>query len=160
MRVRIPREVWKSISCECCELSSSLWRADHSSRGVPPIVVCLNECYLETSTMRSPRPTRVVEPWKKNMKFYIIFATPTNTYSINSLFAISQVKQFFLISFHGKSHMSCVSAAFGDQIRLYVELFPRKIHLKFSGGNCTVPQNAGTHSSKLCWYSLTKHSQQ
>jgi hypothetical protein len=30
-------------------------RADHLSRGVLPSVECLNECDLETSTMRRPR---------------------------------------------------------------------------------------------------------
>jgi hypothetical protein len=39
-------------------------RADHSSRGVLPSVVCL-ECYLNTSPMRRSRPTRAVEPWAK-----------------------------------------------------------------------------------------------
>jgi hypothetical protein len=53
-----------SAFCECCVLSGtrSLRRADHSSRGVLPSVVCLTECDLEISTMRRPRPTRAVEP--------------------------------------------------------------------------------------------------
>jgi len=43
-----------------------------------------------------------------------------------------------------------VSAALGDQIRMYVETSSRRIHLKFSDGNCNVPQNVGTYSNELC----------
>jgi hypothetical protein len=39
---------------ECCMLC--LRRADHLSRGVLPIVVCLSVCDLETSTMKRPGP--------------------------------------------------------------------------------------------------------
>ena len=53
LRVRIPPGAWMSVSCECCVLSveKSLWRADHSSRGLLPIMVCdsvikgSNNCY-------------------------------------------------------------------------------------------------------------------
>ena len=48
------------VNVVCCQ--GSLRRADHSSRGVLPSVVCLSvtECDLETSRMRRPRPTRAV----------------------------------------------------------------------------------------------------
>jgi hypothetical protein len=39
-----------------------LRRADHSSRGVLPSVMCLVECVHESSTKRRPRPTRAVVP--------------------------------------------------------------------------------------------------
>ena len=38
LRVRIPPAEWMSVCCECCVLR----RADHSSRGVLPSVVCLS----------------------------------------------------------------------------------------------------------------------
>jgi hypothetical protein len=43
--VRIPSEAWMFVSCECCELcrQKPLRRADHSSRGVLPIV-CFHVC--------------------------------------------------------------------------------------------------------------------
>jgi hypothetical protein len=37
-----PAGVWMSLSCECCVFWRSLRRADHSSRGVLPSVVCLS----------------------------------------------------------------------------------------------------------------------
>jgi hypothetical protein len=53
--VRIPLEAWISV---CCVLSGrGLCRADHSSRGVLPSVVCLNEFDHEASIMRRPWPT-------------------------------------------------------------------------------------------------------
>jgi len=60
----------------CIVRYRSLRRADHSYRGVLLIVVCLNECYLEISTMRSPRATSAVEPWKKiyEILHYICYA--------------------------------------------------------------------------------------
>ena len=39
----------------------SLRRADHSSRGVLPTVVCLTECEQENLNFRRPRPTRGVK---------------------------------------------------------------------------------------------------
>ena len=64
-----------------------------------------------------------------------------------------QRSAFNLVS-RKNSHTLCVSAAFGEQIRMYVGNSPRRIHLKFSYGNCNVPQNVGTYSSELLWYSL------
>jgi hypothetical protein len=41
--VRIPPGAWMFVCCECCVLSGRyVRRADHSSRGVLPNVVCLN----------------------------------------------------------------------------------------------------------------------
>jgi hypothetical protein len=40
MRVRIRLGSWMFVPCECCVLS--VRRADHSSRGVLPSVVCLS----------------------------------------------------------------------------------------------------------------------
>ena len=54
-----------------------------------------------------------------------------------------QSSDFNLVS-RKNSHKLCVSAAFGDQIRMYVETSPRRMHLKLSDGNCNVPQNVGT----------------
>jgi hypothetical protein len=49
-----------SVYCECCVVRcGSLRRADHSSRGVLPTVVCLNECEHETSITRRFWPTVV-----------------------------------------------------------------------------------------------------
>jgi hypothetical protein len=45
--------------------STSLRRADHSSRGVLPSVVCVTEPDHETSIMRRPWSTRAVEPWSQ-----------------------------------------------------------------------------------------------
>jgi hypothetical protein len=44
LSVRISPRAWMSVFCECCVLSGRglLHRADHSSRGVLPSVVCLN----------------------------------------------------------------------------------------------------------------------
>jgi len=48
----------------CVVRQRSLRRADHSSKGVLPSDMCL-QCDFETSTMKRPSPTKVVEPWKK-----------------------------------------------------------------------------------------------
>jgi hypothetical protein len=65
LRVRIPPKYGclSLVSGVCCQ--RSLRRADHSSRGVLPNAVCLNECDLETWTIRRPWIIRAVEPWKK-----------------------------------------------------------------------------------------------
>ena len=44
LRVRIPPRAWISVSCEFCVLSGRtlLSRADHSSRGILPRVMCLS----------------------------------------------------------------------------------------------------------------------
>ena len=56
MRVRIPPGAWVSLSCKCCVLSDrGLWDgADHSSRGVLPIVICLSviRCNNNPNTYR------------------------------------------------------------------------------------------------------------
>jgi len=45
----------------------SLRRADHSSRGVLPSMVCLTGCDRESSTVRRPWPAGTVAPsYKKN----------------------------------------------------------------------------------------------
>jgi hypothetical protein len=49
------------VPCVCCVLCREwlMRRADHSFRGVLPVVcvcVCLIVCDLETSTVRRPRP--------------------------------------------------------------------------------------------------------
>jgi hypothetical protein len=59
--VRIPPKAWMSVSREwCCqaEVSAtgrSFVRRSSTERGVP-------ECDLETSKVRRPRSTRIVEP--------------------------------------------------------------------------------------------------
>ena len=42
------------MSVVCCQVERSLRRADHSSRGVLPTVVCINKCNLKVSIMRRP----------------------------------------------------------------------------------------------------------
>lgn len=56
-RVRIPPGAWIYITCDCCVLwrYRSLRRADRSSRGTLPRVLCLTVCDRETSTVRRPR---------------------------------------------------------------------------------------------------------
>jgi len=78
MRVRIPLGAWISVPCECfvcvcmclwvcvcvcCQVQVSV--AGRSLVQGRPTECGVSECYLETSTMRRPRPTRAVEPWKK-----------------------------------------------------------------------------------------------
>jgi len=55
LRVRIPPGAWMCVCCECRVLS--VRRANHSSRGVLPSVVCL-ECHREASIVRKPWPTK------------------------------------------------------------------------------------------------------
>ena len=50
-----------SLACECSELSDiglPLNRADHSSRGFLPSVVCLTGCDHDTSIVRRTWPAR------------------------------------------------------------------------------------------------------
>ena len=50
LRVRIRPTALMSVSCECCVPSCRevcVCRADHSSRGILPSVVCLNVCSLD-----------------------------------------------------------------------------------------------------------------
>ena len=58
-----------------------LLRADHSSRGVLRIVIFLNECDLETSTIRTHRHTKAVETLKNNND--ILLRNVINLYAIN-----------------------------------------------------------------------------
>jgi hypothetical protein len=50
LRLRIPSETLMSVSCECCMLSEN--SADHSYRGVIPIVVCVSD--VEASIIGKP----------------------------------------------------------------------------------------------------------
>ena len=60
--------------CVLCRYRA-LSRADHSSRGVLPSVVSQRD--LETSTISRPRPTTVVETWKKHkIKFNNFYVPP------------------------------------------------------------------------------------
>jgi hypothetical protein len=58
-----------SVSCECCVLSGRglcvglITRPEGSCR----VWCVLTECNLETSTMRSPRPTRAVQRGNKSV---------------------------------------------------------------------------------------------
>ena len=52
----------------CVVRRRSLHRAGHSSRGVLPPVVCLNECDPETSYWR-PGTTTAVETWEKKLRY-------------------------------------------------------------------------------------------
>jgi hypothetical protein len=53
--VRIPPGAWLFVSCECCVLSSRcLRRANPSSRGILPSVVCLS--VIEKAQKRRPTP--------------------------------------------------------------------------------------------------------
>jgi len=64
LRVLAPRRAWKSILCE--------WRVLSGTAFCDGPIINLEESYrmwcveynLETSTMRRPRPTTIVEPWK------------------------------------------------------------------------------------------------
>jgi hypothetical protein len=52
-----------SVSCMLCVVRyRTLRRADHSSRGVLPSVVCLTECDHESSIMRRTWPSKAVAP--------------------------------------------------------------------------------------------------
>jgi hypothetical protein len=61
LRVRIPRETWMYVSCECCVLSGGglcdalITRPEKSECDVP-------ECNREGSTTRMLKPTKFVEP--------------------------------------------------------------------------------------------------
>jgi len=59
--VQIPSGAWMSVCCECCVLS----RRGICDERIAPLeesYLCgVSECDLKTSTMRRPRPTRVVE---------------------------------------------------------------------------------------------------
>jgi hypothetical protein len=49
----------RALACWDCGFESRrLRRADHSSRGVLPNVMCLTECDREASIMMKPWPTR------------------------------------------------------------------------------------------------------
>lgn len=63
LRVWIQMGAWMVAPCVVCCQERDLRRADHSSIGVLSSVVCLNVISLP-STMRRPRPTGAVEPWK------------------------------------------------------------------------------------------------
>jgi len=59
-----------SASCECCVLESrkvEVPAADRSLVPSSPIKCGVSECDFGTSTMRMPRPPRVVEPWKEKI---------------------------------------------------------------------------------------------
>jgi hypothetical protein len=58
-----------SVCCECCVLlGRGLRRADHSSRGVLPSVVCLS-MIVKPRKMRRPRPPKGLSShWKKITK--------------------------------------------------------------------------------------------
>ena len=51
------------VSAVLCQVERPLRKADHSSTGVLPIVICLPKCDLATAITRRPRPTRPLEPW-------------------------------------------------------------------------------------------------
>ena len=51
----------------CVVRQRYLRRADHSSRGVLPSVVCLNECDREASIMRRPWPNKGCCAMEKKM---------------------------------------------------------------------------------------------
>ena len=64
-----PAGVWISVSCECCVMTgSSLRRADYSSRGVLPIVVCLS-VILKPQRWGRPGPMGAVASWKKKWRW-------------------------------------------------------------------------------------------
>jgi hypothetical protein len=50
------------VSCECCVLSVRT----HSSRGILPSVVCLNECDFETSSIRRLGTVEAVQAQRRN----------------------------------------------------------------------------------------------
>ena len=58
LRVLIPPRPRISVSCVC---QRSPRRADPSSRGVLPTVVCVTGCDYESLNMRKPTPTRAVD---------------------------------------------------------------------------------------------------
>jgi len=51
------------VSVVWCRVERLLWKADHSSTGVLPSVICQPTCDLETAVTRRPRPTRPLESW-------------------------------------------------------------------------------------------------
>jgi hypothetical protein len=55
------------VSVEWCQVERPLRKAGHSSTGVPPSMIWLPKCELETAITRRPRPTRPLEPWTKNL---------------------------------------------------------------------------------------------
>jgi hypothetical protein len=55
------------VSVVWCQVERLLRKADHSSTGVLPSVICLPKCDLEIAVTRTPRPTRSLEPWTTKM---------------------------------------------------------------------------------------------
>jgi hypothetical protein len=67
LRVRIPPGAWMSVSYECCVLC--VGRADHSSRGDLPRVVCLS-VIVKPRTWESRSPLRVIAPGGRGRRIY------------------------------------------------------------------------------------------
>ena len=63
--VQIPPGAWMSVCCECCVLSGRGLCDEPITPPEESYLCGVSECDLKTSTMRRPRPNRVVEPLKK-----------------------------------------------------------------------------------------------
>jgi hypothetical protein len=65
LRVRIPSAACMSLPWDCCILSGRGLCDGPITYPGSPIECGVSECDLETSTLRRPRTTLAVEPWKK-----------------------------------------------------------------------------------------------
>jgi hypothetical protein len=89
-----------SVACECCVLSGRcLSRADHSSRGVLPSVLCLNECDREAPIRRRPWPTGVCGPTGSKSRF--IKSSSINYTSSSHVCVTPQPPVVFLYAVYG-----------------------------------------------------------
>jgi hypothetical protein len=71
LRVRIPPGAWMSVSCDCCFVRfRSLRRADLSSRGILPSVMCLS--VIEEPHSGGLRPLGLLSREKERCDFFII----------------------------------------------------------------------------------------
>ena len=63
--VQIPPGAWMSVCHECCVLSGRGLCDEPIAPPEESYLCGVSECDLKTLTIRRPRPTRVVEPYKK-----------------------------------------------------------------------------------------------
>jgi len=69
------------VSVVCCQVEVSTTGRSLFQRGATECDV--SECNFETSTMRRPSPTRVVESRKKKSIVPVAFSSNLNVYSVS-----------------------------------------------------------------------------
>jgi hypothetical protein len=87
-----PPGAWMCVSCECCVLSGRglcIGLITRPEESYP--VLCVSECDFETLIRKRPRPTRVVEPWKKILILFGLW-------------------NCVLITMHGLSNIKCINS--------------------------------------------------